>query len=233
MVAAVSVFTSRLDGLARDRRELDQLEAEWLFRVGEYDRSHEWQTDGYLTAAAAIREKCRLTHGAARAAVQLARRLETFPATLAVFSAGRISRQHAQVIAGAFTPERADKLEGMDEIFATAAKRLNPAELANLVKVAVDAIDGDGGAGNDPTSTPGTASTPHPLRAGCGWTGRSTKESGEIVMTALDAMQAKLTPGRRHRARSAKQADALVEICRQSLAHDHTKCRNGAAGCPT
>ena len=105
MVAAVSVFASRLDGLARDRRELDQLEAEWLVRVGEYDRSREWQTDGYLTCAAALREKCRLTHGAARAAVQLARRLKILPATLAAFGArcarfARSARDESAELAG-------------------------------------------------------------------------------------------------------------------------------------
>jgi hypothetical protein len=214
MVAAVSVFTSRLDGLARDRRELDQLEAEWLVRVGEYDRSREWQTDGYLTAAAAIRQKCRMTHGAARAVVQLARRLESLPFTLAAFSGGRISRQHAAVIAGAFTPERAEALEGMDEIFATAAKRLNPNELANLVKVVVDAIDGDGGAGNDRDEYARNRFHASGLAGRVRMDGSLDKESGEIVMTALDAMQAKLKREGDTRARSAKQADALVEICR-------------------
>ena len=232
MVAAVSVFVSRLDGLARDRRELDQLEAEWLFRVGEYDRSREWQTDGFLSAAAAIRQKCRMTHGAASAAVRLARRLEILPATLAVFSAGRMSRQHAQVIAGAFTPERADKLEGMDEIFATAAKRLNPAELANLVKVAVDAVDGDGGAGNDRDEYAKNRFHASPLAGRVRMDGSLDKESGEIVMTALDAMQAKLKRDGDTRARSAKQADALVEICRQSLAHDHTRPSKRRRGLP-
>ena len=42
-------------------------------------------------------------------------------------------------------------------------------------------------------------------------------------MTALDAMQERLRQDGDTRPRSAKQADALVEICRQSLAHDHTK----------
>ena len=205
MVAAVSVFTSRLDGLARDRRGLDQLEAEWLFRVGEYDRSREWQTDGYLTAAAALRQRCRMTHGTAHAAVRLTRRLETLPSTLAAFSAGRISRQHAQVIAGAFTPERADKLEGMDEIFATAAKRLNPAELANLVKVAVDAIDGDGGAGNDRDEYAKNRFHASPLAGRVRMDGSLDQEAGEIVMTALDAMQAKLKRDGDTRDRSAKQ----------------------------
>ena len=79
MVAAVRIDESRLAGLARDRRELDQLEAEWLFRVGDYVRSHEWQTDGHGSAAAAIAKQCRMTRGAARAAVRLAQRLQISP----------------------------------------------------------------------------------------------------------------------------------------------------------
>ena len=106
---------SRLEGLGRDRRELDQLEAEWLFRVGEYVRSHEWQTDGHGSAAAAIAKQCRMTGGAARAAVRLAVRLQDhLPATLAAFSAGAISRHHAAVIADAYTPERAAELAPLE-----------------------------------------------------------------------------------------------------------------------
>ena len=56
MVAAVRIDESRLEGLARDRRELDQLEAEWLFRVGEYAGSHEWQTDGHASAGGRDRQ---------------------------------------------------------------------------------------------------------------------------------------------------------------------------------
>ena len=51
-------------------------------------------------------------------------------------------------------------------------------------------------------------------------------------MTALDAMQAKLRQDGDSRARSAKQADALVEICRQSLAHDHTRHSKRRRGLP-
>ena len=167
-----------------------------------------------------------------RAAVQLARRLEILPATLAVFSAGRISRQHARVIAGAFTPQRAEKLEGMDEIFATAARRLHPAELANLVKVAVDAIDGDGGAGNDRDEYAKNRFHASNLAGRVRMDGTLDNEAGEIVMTALDAMQAKLHQDGDTRARSAQQADALVEICRQSLAHDHTRPSKRRRGLP-
>ena len=87
MVAAVN-FGSRLDGLARNRQELDRLEAEWVFRVGDYDRSKEWQGAGYQSAAAAIAKRCHMNAGTARAAVQLARTLERLPATMKAFDRG-------------------------------------------------------------------------------------------------------------------------------------------------
>ena len=232
MVAAVSVFTSRLDGLARDRRELDQLEAEWLVRVGEYDRSHEWQTDGFLTCAAALREKCRLTHGAAAGGGAVGAAARDLAGDVGRVLGGADLASARAGDRGGVHPERADQLDGMDEIYATAARRLNPAELANLVKVAVDAIDGDGGTGNDRDEFAKNRFHASPLAGRVRMDGTLDKEAGEIVMTALDAMQAKLRQDGDTRARSAKQADALVEICRQSLAHDHTKVSKRRRGLP-
>jgi hypothetical protein len=202
-----------------------------LFRVGEYDRSKEWQADGFLSAAA-LRSKCRLTHGYAAATVRLARRLEDLPATSAAFEAGKISRQHAAVIADAFTPERAQALAGLEEVFATAARRLNPKDLAGVVKVAVDAIDGDGGAGDDADQAAKNKLHASLVGGRVRLDGTHDKESGELVMTALDAMQAKLKQDDDTRHRSAKKADALVEICRQSLTHDHSKPSKRRRGLP-
>ena len=51
----------------RGRRELDAIESQWLFMVGEYTRSGDWQADGFVSAAAAIsrllQEVCRLATG--------------------------------------------------------------------------------------------------------------------------------------------------------------------------
>ena len=233
MVAAVRIDESRLAGLARDRRELDQLEAEWLFRVGEYVRSCEWQTDGHGSAAAAIAKQCRMTRGAARAAVRLARRLsDHLPATLAAFSAGQISRHHAAVIVEAYTPERAAELAPLEQAFVSAARRLDPGDLRDLVRRAVDAIDGDGGAGNDNDEYEKNRLHASPLAGRVRLDGSLDKESGEIIMTALDAMQEELRRDGDTRPRSAKQADALLEICRQSLAHDHTKPSKRRRGLP-
>ena len=174
-----------------------------------------------------------MTAGAARAAVRLAVRLhDQLPATLAAFSAGKISRHHAAVIADAYTPERAAELAPLEEIFANAARRLDPGDLRDLVRRAVDAIDGDGGAGSDADAAAKNRFHASVLAGRVRTDGSHDAESGEIIMTALDAMQALLHQDGDTRPRSAKQADALVEICRRSLAYDHTRPSKRRRGRP-
>jgi hypothetical protein len=108
------VFAFPLKNLGRDRRELDQLEAEWLFRVEKYVRSHEWQTDGHASAAAAIAKQCRMTGVAPRAAVRLAQRLpsDTGPAagpptsTTSNFSAGNTTAKSTSTTTNENEPRR-------------------------------------------------------------------------------------------------------------------------------
>ena len=145
---------------------------------------------------------------------------------------GKISRHHAAVIADAYTPERAAELAPLEEIFVTAARRLDPGDLRDLVRRAVDAIDGDGGAGTDAEASAKNRFHASVLAGRVKTDGSHDAESGEIIMTALDAMQALLHQDGDTRPRSAKQADALVEICRRSLAHDHTRPSKRRRGRP-
>jgi hypothetical protein len=129
VAVAIKPFESRLEEIIRRREELDALEAEWVGLVGEYDRSGEWAADGFLSATAGLRTRCRMTHGIASSAVRLGRRLEQLPATKAAFAAGEISRSHAKVIADAYPPQRAADLADAEQIFAKAAKSVHIGDL--------------------------------------------------------------------------------------------------------
>ena len=115
-----------LECIVRGRRELDAIEAQWLCMVGEYTRSGAWQADGFLSAAAAIQQRCRMDAGAARAAVNLAKALHRLPATEKAFDAGEISRAHAAVIANAYTEERAERLAEIEAGLVELAKKVDP-----------------------------------------------------------------------------------------------------------
>jgi hypothetical protein len=138
-----------LEHLAAERRALDAREAAWLAKVAEYERSDDWRAEGYANAACALRHVCRMNPGVARGHVELARKLEELPEVAGAFGSGEISRAHAQVVAGAYTPERASELQPLEEAIIVAARLANPRELLAIVRRMTDAIDGDGGAAAD------------------------------------------------------------------------------------
>ena len=232
-VAVDKVFASErpLD-VERVCRLAERVEFLRLRAVGEFDRSGAWEVDGFASPGAALRARCNLSHGAARGAVRLAARLCELPATAAAFAEGVISRQHAVVIAEAFTPERAGVLAGSEEVFAAAARRLVVGDLRRLVQYTVDALDGDGGAARDAVEWDKNRFHASLLAGRVVLDGSLDAESGELVMTALDAMRARLHPRDDRRPRSTRDAEALVEICRQSLTHDHTHMSRRRRGRP-
>ena len=210
-----------LIGLGRGRCEADAIEAQWLFQVGEYTRSGVWQADGFLSAAAAIQQYCRMNAGAARAAVRLAKTLHRLPATQAAFDAGEISRAHASVLADAYTEERAEQLACIEAGLVEFAKQVDPKSLRAAVGQYTDAIDGDDGAGDDEKAYAKN-------KFHCSLVGDRVRgdlsldpEAGEIVSAAVEAMAADLKVDGDQRRTSQRHAEALVEICRRSLLLNH------------
>jgi hypothetical protein len=131
------------------RRRMEALEGQWLALVAEYDRSGEWQASGFVSAAAALRHLCRMDTGVAAGHVKLARKLAGLPESAEALGAGEISRAHVQVIADAFTPERAEALAPLEPEFVEVGRKCTPRELRNVLRYATDALDGDGGARSD------------------------------------------------------------------------------------
>ena len=218
MDAEVRGCGSRLRGLVRGRRAL---EAQWLFMAGGYARSGDWQADGFLSAAAALQKHCRMDTGAARRALHLANRLERLPATQKAFDAGEISRAHTQVIANGYTDERAEQLACIEEDLVDLARTVDPKSLRASVQRYTDAIDGDGGAGNDEKEY--GKNRFHASKVGDRVRGDLSldPEAGEIVSAAVEAIAADLRVEGDQRRTSQRHAEALVEICRRSLILNH------------
>ena len=66
MFALAEQPETRLQGIARRRRELDAMEAEWLALVDDYDRSGDWWDDGFRQRRGCDGAECR--HDADRGA---------------------------------------------------------------------------------------------------------------------------------------------------------------------
>jgi hypothetical protein len=221
MVAAVSPFESRLEEIVRRRREIDAFEAEWFFLVGEYDRSGEWQADGHASAAAAVRAGCRMSSGEARSMVRLAKRLRHLPETAAAFADGNISRAHVVAIARSYTSERAEALEPFEHIFASAARDVDTDDLRNVIRNVTDAIDGDSGARSDDEIYAKRSLHSSKTMGGVRGDWFLDPEGGDIVKVALAAQMETASVPDDPRTLQQRRADALVDICRLSLASDH------------
>ena len=204
----------------RVSRLAQQMEFIRLREIGEFDRSCQWQADGFVSTAAALRAKCRTTHGNARRSIDLARKLEYLPETAAAFGAGEISRDHAEMIASAYTPERAAMIANIEVELVDMARIAHPAELRKTVDRMIDAFDGDGGAASDANEHAKNTFTfdatfngrfePH---------GSLDAESGEIIAAALEAEMATLRHHGDPRTGPQLRAEAFTSICRWYLAH--------------
>ena len=204
--------------LVARRRELDAFEAEWLAMVAAYDRSGRAQLDGYLNAAAALRDQCRIDAGVAHGHVKLARKLEQLPATAETFGEGAISRRHAQVIADAHTPDRAAAVAEIEPILVQAATHVTPKELHRVVRYATDALDGDDGVSADATDHASRGlHVSTTIRGIAVLDGRFAADQAETVLTALDAEMERDRSPNETRNPAQRRADAMVNICRRSL----------------
>jgi hypothetical protein len=161
------------------------------------ERAGEWHADGAVSAAAWLRERCRLTHGSASNALVHARTLDAMPEVAEASSTGAISRHHVAVIARARTPERCDAVGRCDGIVADAAsdeathqrRRLHVSRSLDGMGILDGLLDPEG---------------------------------TEIVLTALDATMEHDRDPHDTRTTAQRRADALVDLCRVGLAHAQT-----------
>ncbi len=207
-----------LDEIVGEQRDLEARMAAWLNKVAAYDRSGEWALDGYLNAASALRDRCRMNHGVARGHVELARKLQQLPVVAEAFAEGEISRSHALVVAAAYTPERASELNNVESQFVAAARDHTPHELAGLVRHVTDAIDGDGGAATDEAVFARRGYYQSDSLDGM-WVTNGTfdRVDGEIHKKAINAEMERDFQRGDGRTPAQRRADALTNLLRRSL----------------
>lgn len=190
----------------------------WTRACEQYDRSGAWRDEGFAKAASALRVKCGIQQGVANATITLGRKLRTLPETTFAWSHGEITREHAQVIANAYSPERAEALRSLElePAFVDAAKVADPKTLGSVVQRATDAIDG-----GTEVQRKHARRRFHMSRTLDGmWVGDFLldDEDGRTVQQAIETMRGNY---QRTETRTAEQAraDAFVELCMVGADH--------------
>jgi hypothetical protein len=214
--------TVRARRLLAWRQQLDRQEGLWLQELAALDALGAAGADQDAPApstAGWLRNRLRMSGGAARSAVRTARALfrGPLPETAAALTAGAISPAHAQVVAEGTRdlPEHV-RLEA-DPVLVEAARRLDPPLLRQAVGYLVDVADPAGAeaARQRRYDRRGLWLAPT-LDHMVAIKGLLEPEAGHLVQAALEPLA---RPAHADDTRHADQrnADALAELCRRAL----------------
>jgi hypothetical protein len=220
-----------LDGLSevalaedtlRLERLLNSLHGQWLRRLATVDAQGAAGADQdqqALSTASWLRNRLRLSVGAARSTVRTGRALfrGPFTDTAAALVAGDISAAHARVVADGTQRLAEHRKLDADPILAEAARRLDPPRLRQATAYLCQVADPDG--------ADRQAARRHGRRGlwlSATWAGMVAvagvlePEAGDLVQAALEPL-ARPHDGRDDRSGGQRTADALTELARRAL----------------
>lgn len=198
--------------------ELQRVHAQLVGRIAEADAHATWREDGYASTAGWLRGACDLPNSAARQHASVARLLRRLPRFREAFERGEITWAHVRDLARAAAGDRAAHAEADEPILIRAALRLDASRFRRLLEHWEHAVDPDGVA--DEEERLRARRRLHLVDGPLGNIvvhGELTQEGGEVVRSALDAVQRRTLSADDRRRTSQRQADALVELARVAL----------------
>jgi Domain of unknown function (DUF222) len=208
-----AVLADDLVELARARERLD---AEWLRRLAAFDARGGAGDDEVLSTQCWVRRHCRLTAGAARERVSVARRLDEVPETAVAFAAGEIGYGHVRQLSAAAAAVNSDVWAESEPVLVDAARTLDPRGLTKVLAHWRHAVD--------PEAFVAAEADAHERRrfdisetfeAMTVLDGQLAGVDGAIVRSAIDAYEKPLPDDAR--TPTQRRADALVALARQAL----------------
>jgi hypothetical protein len=201
-------------------RAVERLERERLGRLAEIDRRRMYERDGHLSAASWLVNTFKLSWGAAREDLRMARALDEMPHTSKGLEEGDVSLSAARVLVQARAADPEAVRDAEREL--VHAARLH--DVNDLQRMAVywrQAVEHDHAGDADEAIR-----ARRRLHASVSFMGMVRidgdldPESGEAVLTALRAVmdsEARRRTDVDHRTPAQRRADALSQVCRQWL----------------
>jgi hypothetical protein len=208
------------------QRGINRLSSVLTRSVALADRRDAQKADGMVSMKTWLTGHCRISGREAAALIRNGRRLSDLPALAAAYADGAVTPAHVGIVTSAVTPARVAKaaeqgidLNATDRILTGAAVALGPEDTAAAVRRWVAGIDPDG-------TLDDAAGLPRVFRMAVSAGGRAYLSGhldpvgAETVHTALEAVMNGHRPAGDRRGHAERQADALVELCRQALHAD-------------
>ncbi len=205
------------DELTQLDRAINRLQAEFTRRTKILDQNQGWVATGALGTQAWLRRDCHLTAAAAADRVRMGGRLEDLSRTAAAFGEGSVSLQHVSLLCRTCEQVGVEATRHAEPVLVDAARELDPRQLRVVTERFRYCVDPDGVARESDA-----AFERRYFDFSQSWdgiyflNGMFDAESGEVLKTALHALRSPPAADD-HRSAGQRQADALLEICRQSL----------------
>jgi hypothetical protein len=210
------------------KHHINALHTEWLLRIAEYDRRQATAVRHGLSTTGWLRASLRLTGRAASRFVRMSRGLRMMPSVAEAAADGSIAAD-AVVLLDRARRRHPDEFSHHEEVFANAATYLDVRELRQVIEHWKQQID-------YPSAVAETLSQRRRRRFSISqtfdgmWavTGELDPESGALVHDAINARAGSAyLDASDDRAPWQIRADAIVDICEQSLRHNTTHTSKG------
>jgi hypothetical protein len=193
---------------------IDSLEAVFVRGVRRLDKSGKYAADGAVGIVAWLRDKCRLSGGAAAERVTIGRQLEQLPQTQKAFAGGDLGYQHVAVIARAAEHVGSAAIRKEETGLIKAAETMDAGQFTNHAKHVEHRIDAAGALAES-----NRAYEKRYLHIGeavnglVRLEGLLDAEGGATLRTRLNALMLPSTDDTR--TPPQRRADALIDLCHQ------------------
>ena len=199
------------------RRAIARLEGECARRLRVFDARQGWVATGARSLKSWLQAKCRLSSGAAKDRVRLARRLDDLPIVAAALRAGDIDFPHAHAIASQTADLPVEEVARSEHLLVELARGSDPATTRRGLQHLRYLIAPDRAHRDAEHAYESRWLDISPTFDGMvAINGLLDPEAGEIVATAVNALCPPPRPGD-DRTPTRKRADAITEICQQAL----------------
>jgi Domain of unknown function (DUF222)/HNH endonuclease len=212
-----------LDDVAALVAERNRIDAALASRVRAAELLQAPERDGQRSMTSWLRGHCRLSAAEASRLVRNGRALEHLPAWGVAHDAGLVSAEQVAVAARAVTLERVSAaaaagvdLAVIDAVLTGVAVEQPHADLVQVVQRYLEGLDPDGSE-PDPTEQRSLTLAKH-ADGSLSIRGELDAVGGERLQAALEAHVQADRPAGDERTRAQRQADALVQLCDNTLA---------------
>ncbi len=196
----------------------EAVEAQILRRLEEIDRRRTFERDGILSTVSFLAARFRMARSRAAELVRMARALRHMPATREAFAAHDISPSAVRLLVEARGAHR-EAFEDSEQLLVDAARSLSIGQLQQAVAHWKQMADQRHGVGDEDLRARRNLHVSPTVFGMVRIDGDLDPENGETVLTALRAIldSEARAGGHDDRTPAQRRADALAEICRQSL----------------